>query len=141
MQHIAGVGNGGWAVSLLCGSGGPRDSTTGCCGTHENGRVGFFTKGSQIDPDTACSQQPASNVSVNEYEWNHIAVTVENDTIVSFYINGALSGEFTSPSERIRILDAEVPATSPSARTLAATRCPASTDPADVRSTPARWTR
>ena len=106
MQHIAGVGNGGWAVSLLCGSGGPRDSTTGCCGTHENGRVGFFTKGSQIDPDTACSQQPASNVSVNEYEWNHIAVTVENDTIVSFYINGALSGEFTSPSERIRILDA-----------------------------------
>ena len=96
MQHIAGIGNGGWAVSLLCSAGGARDSTTGCCGNHADGTVGFFTERNQTDIDSACAQQPASNGSVVPNTWNHIAVTV-NHTGVSFYINGSLSGEITQP--------------------------------------------
>ena len=69
----------------------PHRIRKGCCGSHEENSIGFW---SDANPTTtSCAEQLSSDVGVVRRQWNHIAVVVDethhtND--VFFYINGQL---------------------------------------------------
>jgi hypothetical protein len=113
-QFIASLGNYGWGVALMCGSG------VSCCGNHLDGSIGFWTHASADRQN--CENTYSSNVSVVVDTWQHIAVTVlvepveedalgfsvVGDSVIRFYVDGAPAGEFVKHAEaenKIQILN------------------------------------
>ena len=88
-QMLVMLGRWGWGVMLMC----PTGSGKGCCGTHAENAIGFW---STPDPTpSSCAEQLSSDVGIERGVWSHVAVVVDetqdtND--VSFYINGVPAG-------------------------------------------------
>ena len=131
-QFIASLGNYGWGVALMCGSG------VSCCGNHLDGSIGFWTHASADRQN--CENTYSSNVSVVVDTWQHIAVTVlvepveedalgfsvVGDSVIRFYVDGAPAGEFVKharPRTRSRFSTARAPRLCTSGVSGRATAC------------------
>ena len=75
-----------WSVYLLCGGEGHT-----CCGDHVDGSIGVLSHDG--DDANTCANAPSSTKSVKYNEWNHIAVTLDNEfKNITFYIDGKFAG-------------------------------------------------
>ena len=79
-----------WSVYLLCGGEGHM-----CCGNHTDGSIGVLSHNG--DDANTCANAPSSTQAVKYKEWNHIAVTLDNEfKNITFYVNGEFAGNQVS---------------------------------------------